>query len=87
MFAVDRPLDGRVAIVTGASSGIGAAIATHLAAAGALVAMAARREDKLEQIKSEIDANGGIAIAVQCDVTDRQQVSPPQLIIPWTPQA
>ncbi|ELT91031.1 hypothetical protein CAPTEDRAFT_168750 [Capitella teleta] len=71
---LDRPLEGKVAIVTGASSGIGAAISRQLAAAGASVAMAARREEKLEEIKDEIDSNGGISIAVKCDVIDRKQV-------------
>ena len=72
--AVDRPLDGKVAIVTGASSGIGAAIAAHLAEAGAKVAMAARRDDKLEELKEKLELDGGVAIAVKCDVTNRQQV-------------
>lgn len=71
---VDRPLEGKVDIVTGASSGIGAAISRQLAAAGASVAMAARREEKLEEIKDEIDSNSGISIAVKCDVIDRKQV-------------
>jgi NADP-dependent 3-hydroxy acid dehydrogenase YdfG len=72
---VDRPLEGRVAIVTGASSGIGAAIAQKLAKCGALVAMAARREDKLEELKKSIQGDGGVAIAVRCDITNREQVS------------
>ncbi len=71
---MDRPLDGRVAIVTGASSGIGAAIATHLARAGAKVAMAARREEKLQEVVHSIEDEGGVAIAVRTDVTKRQDV-------------
>ena len=71
---MDRPLDGQVAIVTGASSGIGAAIAMNLAQSGAAVAMAARRLDKLEALQEKIQSDGGVAIAVKCDVTDRQQV-------------
>ncbi len=71
---MDRPLDGRVAIVTGASSGIGAAIATHLAHAGAKVAMAARREEKLQEVVRAIEDEGGVAIAVKTDVVNRQDV-------------
>ena len=71
---VEQPLDSKVAIVTGASSGIGAMIAKHLAAAGAMVAMGARRTDRLVEMKKVIEAEGGVAIAVTCDVTDRSQV-------------
>jgi len=66
-------LDGTVAIVTGASSGIGAATAQRLAAEGATVVAAARRLDNLEELVAEIGAAGGTAHAVQCDVTDRAQ--------------
>jgi NADP-dependent 3-hydroxy acid dehydrogenase YdfG len=66
-------LDGTVAIVTGASSGIGAATAQRLAAEGATVVAAARRLDNLEELVAEITAAGGTAHAVQCDVTDRDQ--------------
>jgi len=66
-------LDGTVAIVTGASSGIGAATAQRLAAEGATVVAAARRLDNLEELVAEITAAGGTAHAVQCDVTDRAQ--------------
>ena len=72
---MDRPLDGQVAIVTGASSGIGHAVSTHLARAGAKVALAARREDKLQTLKSAIENEGGVAIVVKCDVTNRKDVS------------
>ena len=73
--AAVKPLDGKVAIVTGASSGIGAAIARLLAGAGALVAMAARREDRLRTLQGDIEHDGGTAIALKCDVTDRAQAS------------
>ena len=66
-------LDGTVAIVTGASSGIGAATAQQLAAEGATVVAAARRLDRLEELVAEIAAAGGTAHAVQCDVADRNQ--------------
>ena len=67
-------MSGKVAIVTGASSGIGAAISLHLARAGASVAMAARREEKLNEQKKLIEASGGVAIAIKCDVINRQEV-------------
>jgi hypothetical protein len=64
-FAAFR-LDGRVAIVTGASSGLGARFARVLDAAGARVVLAARRLDRLEQLAEELDD----ALAVECDLSD-----------------
>jgi len=61
-------------VVTGASSGIGCAIAQGLANAGAKVAVAARRMDKLEQVKKAIEDDGGVAIAVETDVTLRSSM-------------
>lgn len=66
-------LDGRVALVTGASSGIGRATALALAGAGARVALGARREGRLEELASEIAAAGGEALWRGLDVTDRGQ--------------
>lgn len=63
-------LTGRVALVTGASSGLGAGFAKALAAAGAKVVLAARRADKLAEQVAEITAAGGQALAVSMDVTD-----------------
>ena len=68
-------LDGRCALVTGASSGLGRAFAGMLARAGAAVALAARRADSLEQARQEIDDAGGKAIAVAMDVTNAQSVA------------
>ena len=61
--------DGQVAIVTGASSGIGEAVARELARNGADVALLARRVDRLQKVAGEISQDGRKAIAVACDVT------------------
>jgi len=66
-----RDFVGRRALVTGASSGIGRALALRLAAEGAHVALLARRENQLEELASEITRAGGRALAVACDVADR----------------
>ncbi len=67
-------LEDKVAVVTGASRGIGRAIAVGFAAAGADLAVAARSESDLETLVKEIDALGRRAIAVPTDVTDRNQI-------------
>lgn len=63
-------LHGRVAVVTGASSGIGVQFAEILAKQGANVAVLARRKDRLDALVKKLEANGGKALAVKCDVTD-----------------
>ncbi|GAA4497986.1 SDR family NAD(P)-dependent oxidoreductase [Actinoallomurus oryzae] len=68
--APDRSLRGKVALVTGASSGIGAAIARALASRGAAVAVAARRRPLLDRLVAEIEAGGETAVAIELDVTD-----------------
>jgi NADP-dependent 3-hydroxy acid dehydrogenase YdfG len=68
-------LDGTVALVTGASSGIGEATALALAAEGAAVAVLARRRDRLADLKARIESAGGRAFAVEADVSDQQQAA------------
>lgn len=67
-------LTGRVAVVTGASSGIGEATAKRLAASGAKVAVLARRADRLEKLVAAIQEAGGTALAIAIDVTDAEAV-------------
>lgn len=66
-------LDGKVALVTGASSGIGEATAIALAAAGAKVAVVARRADRLSELVQRISDNGGQALPIVADVADDTQ--------------
>lgn len=66
-------LTGTVAIITGSSSGIGDATARRLAELGATVALVARRKDRLDALASEIKAGGGTALAVEADITDKDQ--------------
>ncbi|SPM36802.1 NADP-dependent 3-hydroxy acid dehydrogenase YdfG [Mycobacterium rhizamassiliense] len=70
-----QTLANTVALVTGASSGIGAATAKALAAQGAAVALLARRADRLAELKAEIESAGGAALVVPADVTDAEQVA------------
>jgi short-subunit dehydrogenase len=71
---VENPLKGRVAVVTGASSGIGEATARELASRGAAVVLASRDAGKLEALRREISASGGRALAVKTDISDAGSV-------------
>jgi NADP-dependent 3-hydroxy acid dehydrogenase YdfG len=66
-------LTGAVAFVTGASSGIGEAAARRLAEDGASVVLVARRRDRLEALAAQIEQDGGTALVVEADITDRTQ--------------
>jgi NADP-dependent 3-hydroxy acid dehydrogenase YdfG len=67
-----RPLSGKVALVTGASSGIGEATAVALAEAGAAVAIGARRKDRLDALAGRLRADGAAVLQLDLDVTDEQ---------------
>lgn len=69
-----QKLDGKVALITGASSGIGEAIALALVAEGAKVALAARRADRLEELVKRISEGNGQSISIVADVSDEAQV-------------
>ncbi len=72
-FAMTSKLEGKVAIVTGGSSGIGEATAISLAAEGAKVVIAARRGERLEAVAKHITDNGGQALSIVADITDEAQ--------------
>jgi NADP-dependent 3-hydroxy acid dehydrogenase YdfG len=70
-----QKLNGTVALVTGASSGIGEATAVALAEEGATVALLARRRNRLDALRRHIESTGGAALAVEADVSDQQQAA------------
>ncbi len=67
-------IEGKIVVITGASSGLGAATARLLSAQGALVALGARRTDRIEALADELNGKHGKAIAVETDVTQHEQV-------------
>jgi NADP-dependent 3-hydroxy acid dehydrogenase YdfG len=67
-------IEGKVVVITGASSGLGEAAARHLAAQGASVVLGARRIERLQSLADELKNQGGKALAVETDVTDPNQV-------------
>jgi NADP-dependent 3-hydroxy acid dehydrogenase YdfG len=71
---MSKGIEGKVVLITGGSTGIGAEVARLLAARGAKVAVAARRADKLDAVVAEISKEGGAAKAYTLDVTDKHQV-------------
>ena len=73
--AMTSRLENTVALVTGSSSGIGAATARRLGAKGAAVALVARRRDRLDELAASIRADGGTALVVQADVTSQREAA------------
>ena len=73
-MAYSLDLSGRVALVTGASGGLGAQFAKTLSRAGAAVILASRRMDKLKDLRAQIEAEGGAAHVVELDVTDHDSI-------------
>jgi NADP-dependent 3-hydroxy acid dehydrogenase YdfG len=71
---VSNNIEGKVVVITGASSGLGEATARHLSAQGAIVALGARRLDRLQALADELTERGGKALVVATDVADRVQV-------------
>ncbi|MCP1274396.1 SDR family oxidoreductase [Gluconobacter albidus] len=71
---MNKAIASKIVVITGASSGLGAQAALHLAEQGATVVLGARREDRIRALAEEITAKGGAALAVETDVTDRASV-------------
>lgn len=71
---MENNIKGKVVVITGASSGMGEAAAKHLSKLGATVVLGARRADRIEKLAKEINDNGGKALAITVDVTQRDQV-------------
>ena len=81
----DRPLEGKVAIVTGGAKGIGAVICEYLAEDGAHVALAGRNEEALRARAAALDERfpGLPSLPVRCDVTDERQVQDMVAAVAW----
>ncbi|MET3108454.1 NAD(P)-dependent dehydrogenase (short-subunit alcohol dehydrogenase family) [Oxalobacteraceae bacterium GrIS 2.11] len=73
-MGIEVNFEGKIALITGASSGLGARFAKVLAEAGAQVVLAARRIDRLKELRAEIEAEGGAAHMVELDVTDYSSI-------------
>ena len=71
---MSQNIEGKVVVITGASSGLGEATARHLSAEGATVVLGARRTDRIQHLADEIVDSGGKALAITTDVTDCDQV-------------
>lgn len=71
---LESNIEGKVIVITGASSGLGAATARHLSARGAKIALGARRQDRIQSLADELVRNGAQAIAVTTDVTRHEEV-------------
>ena len=71
---MSKNIEGKVVVITGASSGLGEATARHLSAEGATVVLAARRTNRIKSLADEINDNGGKALAFTTDVTELEQI-------------
>jgi NADP-dependent 3-hydroxy acid dehydrogenase YdfG len=71
---MNAPIEGKVVVITGASSGLGEATARMLSAQGARVVLGARRVERIQSLADELTSAGGTALAIQTDVTDPEQV-------------
>jgi len=68
-------IEGKIVVITGASSGLGEAAARYLSRHGASVVLGARRSDRISSLAEELNGRSGKALAVTADVTDREQVT------------
>ena len=71
---MSKNIEGKVVVITGASSGLGEATARHLSAQGATVVLGARRADRIQSLADELTSSGGKALAIPTDVTHYDQV-------------
>lgn len=71
---MSKNIEEKIVVITGASSGLGEATARHLSARGATVVLGARRSERIESLARELKDQGGQALAITTDVTDREQV-------------
>src|SRR5215203_5175522 len=71
---MNNNIEGKIIIITGASSGLGEAAARHLAAEGASVVLAARRSDRIDRLASEITSAGGKGLSIATDVTSHKDM-------------